>query len=80
MIEIWEPRYKDRKVLIAKYRIPCGTDFKIRIKKGAYKGIYLVRNSVVVSSAEEKMKARSGADIAIRAVPIEQLERLADED
>lgn len=80
MIEIWEPRYRDRTVLIAKYRIPCGRDFQIRIKRGAYKGVYLVRNDVVITSAEEKMKAKSGADIAVRAVAIEKLERLEDED
>lgn len=80
MIEIWEPRYKDRKVLIAKYRIPCGRDFEICIKKGAYKGVYLVRNDVVIKSDTEKLKAKNGSEIAVRTVALEDLERVGDED
>ena len=58
MIQIYEPRYNDRKVLIARYKIPCGTDFKIEITKGAYKGIYLVRNKVVCAGDIEIRRNR----------------------
>lgn len=76
MIQIYEPRYNDRKVLIARYKIPCGTDFKIKITKGAYKGIYLVRNKVVCASDIDTIKSRSGKTIQMRAVPLDKLERV----
>lgn len=79
MISIWQPRYRDRTVLIARYKIPCGQDFKIEITQGAYKGVYLVRNEVVVSCPIEKMRSKSGKDILMRVVPLDKLERIDNE-
>ena len=80
MIKIKEPRYRDRKVLIARYKIPCGTDFRIEIEKGAYKGIYKVSNELVCKSPIESMKTRAGAQMQMRAVSLDELERVEDED
>lgn len=76
MIKIKEPRYRDRKVLIARYRIPCGQDFQITIEKGAYQGTYKVLNELICKSAIETMKTRAGAVIQMRAVNLDELERL----
>ena len=76
MITIWEPRWKDRKVLIARYRIPCGADFEIEIKKSAAKGIYKVTNDLVCKSPIEMMKTKTGRQIQMRAVPLDELERV----
>ena len=39
MIEIRAPRYRDRSVLLAKYRLTCGKGVDVKILNGAYKGI-----------------------------------------
>ena len=80
MIQIKAPRYRDRRVLIARYKLCAGQDCKIRILYGAYKGDYLVRNSVIIKSPIEQMRTRNGAMIGMRAVPLDELERIQDED
>ena len=74
MIEIWEPRYRDMSVLVARFKIPAGQDFDVLIKKGSRKGLYLVKNSVVVNSPIEKMKTRTGKQIEVRVIPLSKLE------
>lgn len=76
MIEVWQPRWKDRRVLIARYKIPAGQDFKIKITQSAAKGIYKVTNDLVCKSPIEQMKTRAGKFIQMRAVPLDQLERI----
>ena len=61
MIEIFEPRYHDRRVLIAQFRIPAGKDFLIRITKGACAGMYKVTSEIVKNSpveSEDRPSAR----------------------
>lgn len=76
MFKINEPRYHDRVVLVARYRIPCGQDFTIQILKGAYAGEYKITNEVVCASPIESMKTRSGKQLSMRAVPLDKLERI----
>jgi len=73
MITIKSPRYHDRKVLLARYRLPCGKDVDIEILYGAYKGKYKVKNSVICKSALETMKTRNGNSIIMRAVNLDEL-------
>jgi len=75
MIEIREPRYNDRVVLLARYKLPCGRDVDIRILKGRYAGIYHVTNETICRSPIETMTTRYGKPIAMRAVPLDALER-----
>ena len=42
MIEIRAPRYRDRVVLLARYRLPAGQGVDVKILHGAYKGVYHV--------------------------------------
>ena len=73
MITIKSPRYHDRKVLLARYRLPCGKDVDIEILYGAYKGKYKVPNSVICKSSLETMKTRNGNSISMRAVNLDEL-------
>lgn len=76
MIEIRAPRYRDRVVLLAKYRLPCGTGVDVRILYGAYKGVYHVSNEVICQSPVEPMTTKQGKQIAMRAVPLDKMERI----
>lgn len=76
MIEIRAPRYRDRVVLLAKYRLPCGTGVDVKILYGAYKGVYHVSNEVICQSPVEPMTTKQGKQIAMRAVPLDKMERV----
>lgn len=80
MIKIKAPRYHDRTLLVASYRIPCGQDAKVEILTGAYKGIYLLRNEVVCQSPVEFMSTRSGRSIKMRVVSLDDLELVENSD
>lgn len=76
MIIIKAPRYRDRTVLLARYRLPCGQDVKVKILYGAFKGIYNVPNEAICNSPIEPMETKQGKIIAMRAVPIDAMERI----
>lgn len=76
MIKIKSPRYHDRKLLIARYRIPAGADIKVEILTGSYKGIYRVTSSVICHSPIEQLRTRNGNCISMRAVSLDELEPL----
>ena len=75
MIEVWQPRWRDRKVLIARYRIPSGSDFTVKISQSAARGLYKVSNELVCNSPIEMMKTKTGKMIQMRAVPLYEMER-----
>lgn len=77
-IKIWEPRWKDRRVLLARYRIPAGQDVQVRIEKSAAKGLYRVPNTLICKSPIEDMKTRTGKTIQMRAIPLDEMERIED--
>lgn len=79
MITIKHPRYRDRKVLIARYRIPCGKGVQLEILEGSYKGIYNVSSAVICASPVESMTTKTGRQISMRAVDLDSLERIEDE-
>lgn len=76
MIKIKAPRYRDRTVLLARYRIPCGQDVMVKIKEGAYKGVYKITNDTICNSPIEGMETKQGKVIAMRAVPLDAMERV----
>lgn len=76
MIIIKSPRYRDRTVLLARYRLPCGQDVTVKITEGAYKGIYKVSNEVICNSPIEGMETKQGKMIAMRAIPLDAMERV----
>ena len=78
MIDIKSPRYRDRTVLLARYRLASGSYVDVRILYGAYKGIYRVTNETICKSPIETMRTRSGKDLSMRAIPIDEMERIGD--
>lgn len=76
MITIKSPRYRDRTVLLARYRLPCGKDVEVKITEGAYKGVYKVSNDVICNSPIEGMETKQGKIIAMRAIPLDAMERV----
>lgn len=80
VIHILEPRYNDRRVLVARWRIPAGGDIFLAIQKGAYKGLYKATNKVICASPIEPFTAKSGVTFQVRAIAINELERMGDEE
>ena len=76
MIIIKSPRYRDRTVLLARYRLPCGQDVTVKITEGAYKGVYKVSNDVICNSPIEGMETKQGKMVAMRAIPLDAMERV----
>lgn len=76
MIVIKSPRYRDRVVLLARYKLPAGRDVDVKVLYGAYKGMYRVTNEVICQSPIEGMETKQGKIMAMRAVPIDAMERV----
>lgn len=76
MIKIKAPRYRDRSVLLARYRLPCGQGVTVEIQTGAYKGIYKVSSATICNSPIEGMETKQGKIIAMRAIPLDAMERV----
>ena len=76
MIKIKQPRYRDRTVLLARYKLACGQDATVEILEGSYKGIYSVKNQVIVNSPIETMITKQGKELSMRAVPLDAMERV----
>lgn len=76
MIKIKAPRYRDRSVLLARYRLPCGQDVMVDIETGAFKGIYKVKNEILCKAPIEGLETKQGKIIAVRVVPIDAMERV----
>lgn len=76
MIEIKSPRYHDRTVLLARYRLPAGQGVDVKILYGAYKGVYHVTNDTIVNSNIVSMVTETGREISMRAVPLDAMERI----
>lgn len=76
MIIIKSPRYRDRTVLLARYKLPCGQDVTVKITEGAYKGVYKVSNDIICNSPIEGMETKQGKTIVMRAIPLDAMERV----
>lgn len=75
MIEIWEPRYRDRTVLLADYRLRAGEDAEVKIVKGYYAGNYKVSSDAIDEAQRETMKTKKGSEITVVIIPLEKLEK-----
>jgi len=76
MIKIKAPRYRDRSVLLARYRLPCGQGVTVEILTGAYKGVYKVSSDTICKSPIEGMETKQGKIIAMRVIPLDAMERV----
>ena len=75
MLKIWAPRYHDRKVLVARYKIPCGRGIDLEITNGACKGFYYASPELIAKSPIESMRTKNGGSIQVRAIALDELER-----
>ena len=75
-IEIRAPHYIDNVVLLAEYRLPKKDGVFVKILHGAYKGYYHVNRETIFGSNIRPMRTKAGKTIAMRAVPLEKMERV----
>jgi hypothetical protein len=69
MIEIWEPRWKDRTALIAKYKVTQGVNEIVFTKAKCLKGkVFTIEGSEIA-----KYPIESNGTIPCYAVPMERL-------
>ena len=73
MIKIWEPRYRDKTVLIATNKIQPEQDVEIQITKGFYKGEYKIKAEDIKNSRRELMKTKRGGESSVTVVPLSKL-------
>ena len=73
MIEIWEPRYRDKTVLLAEHRLRTGEDADVKITKGYYAGNYKVDSETLANAERETMKTKKGGEITVVIVPLDKL-------
>ena len=78
-IKIWEPRYRDMSVLVARFRIPPASNILIKILRGARKGLYIAKSEAICSSPIEFMRTKSGKKLEMRVIPLSKLE-IVEED
>lgn len=69
-IEIWDPRWHDRKVLIARRKVTPGKNI-IKITKGAARGKYQM-SSIAINS----YPLETNGVIECYAVPLDKLQRI----
>lgn len=71
MIEIWNPRWHDRKVLIAKHKVTAGVNEIVFTKAKSLPGRFQVLGSEIV-----KHPLESNGTIDCYAVPLDSLLRV----
>lgn len=78
-IEIWQPRWHDKKVLVAKFRIRPEQDVFIEIKESVWKGKYRIDYQDIVASDVETMKTKAGGKIEVIAVPLDKIKKIEED-
>lgn len=77
-IKVFEPRYHDNTVLLAKYRLPKDADVTVEIVKGAYQGKYKVEAKDIAEAEEAIMLSKLGKLITLKAVKLDKLIRIEE--
>lgn len=72
-IEIWEPRYRDRTVLIAPRHLPKSGEAHVKITKGSFKGKYTIKEEDYKSAKADIIRAKNGATFSVVVVPLDKL-------
>lgn len=75
MVEINQPRYRDRVVLIGVWKWSRGYDMPLRIKYGSYAGDYIVPNKAIAEAPLETILSKKGKSLTMKAVPLDLLEK-----
>ena len=80
MIEIYAPRYHDRKILIANWKIAQGYPAEVRIKYGSYKGDYIIPWRALAYAPITNIKSKQDKNIPMRVVNLDDLERMGKDE
>ena len=75
MIEIWQPRWHDRKVLIAKYKVCAGKN-RIKFTKGTLKDKLFDIDGMEIS----KCPVETNGSISCYAVPLDLLRAVEEKE
>lgn len=75
MIEIWQPRYHDNKVLIATYKVKSGQNLIVFTKAKYLQGKIFSCNGSIIKSCPIETNGK----ISCYAVPMEKLELESEE-
>lgn len=79
-IKVWEPRYHDKKVLVAAWRIK-GYPVYIEIEcDNEYGGKYMASKEVVENSKHMIMKTKKGGEAEMVCIPFDELEKVKEDD
>lgn len=71
--EVWNPRWRDRKVLLADYKI--GTHNQVNFPKAkSLPGDWYISGKDAKTFPLESMQTKSGNKIAMRVVPLDALQ------
>lgn len=73
LIDIWQPRWKDRRVLIAKYKVGTHNEITFSKTKSLEGSFYISGNDII------KHPLETNGTIACYAVPLDDLEKLERE-
>ena len=79
MVEVWEPRYHDRTVLVAPWKLTKGKNI-IRVMKGYYQGVYSLDYDEIAQCEKTTIKSKTGGDVEMYCVPISKLILNQEED
>lgn len=80
MIIIKNPRYRDRTVLLARYKLPCEQDVTVKITEGAYKGVYKVSNDGIEKVRERAKRRGLLLDETDWEIPTKNLRAIVKEE
>ena len=79
-IEIWQPRYKDNVVLVAKYKVKAGLNY-IKFTKAKHLAgmIFAINSTEVCRCPIENIEGKNGSYHSMYAIPFDWLHRIEDE-
>lgn len=74
-VEVYHPRYNDRTVLVANWKVVGGRDLPIKILYGSYKGEYTAPGNDVFHAPVTTITSKTGKQIPMRVIPLDCLVR-----
>ena len=78
-IEIWEPRYRDRTVLIAPRHLPKSGPAYVKVTKGSFKGNYEIAEEDWKAGRSDVIRAKNGSTFNVVAVSLDKLKVMEEE-
>lgn len=83
MVHIWEPRYRDKSLLIDIKKLDRGEDNIVKVVKGYYEGQYLLKSETVerlITDGAVEHRNYKGGEVDLLVVPLEEVLDRKEED